>query len=76
MQEEVKDKTVALSVRAGKMTSRVLRSVLRKLLTEMEKKRNNPKIHKGKQSVKSWHDKARAFPISRLRMAISNRLSA
>jgi hypothetical protein len=52
MQEEVTDKTVALSVRAGKMTARVLRSVLRKLLAEMKRKRNNPKIYKGKQSVK------------------------
>jgi len=52
MQEEVTDKTVALSVRAGKMTARVLRSALRKLLAEMKKKRNNPKIHRGKQSVK------------------------
>ena len=52
MQEEVTDKTVALSVRAGKMTARVLRSVLRKLLAEMKRKRNNPRIHKGKQSVK------------------------
>jgi hypothetical protein len=52
MQEEVTDKTVALSVRAGKMTARVLRSVLRKLLAEMKRKHNNPKIYKGKQSVK------------------------
>jgi hypothetical protein len=52
MQEEVTEKTVALSVRAVKMTGRLLQSVLRKVLAEIRKKRDNPKIHRGRQSVK------------------------
>ncbi len=52
MQEEVTERTVALSVRAAKMTGRLLQSVLRKVLAEIRKKRDNPKIHRGRQSVK------------------------
>lgn len=52
MQEEVTEKTVALSVRSAKMTARVLQVILRKVLAEMKKKRNNPKIYRGKQPVK------------------------
>ena len=52
MQEEVTEKTVALSVRAVKMTGRLLQSVLRKVLAEIRKKRDNPKIYRGRQSVK------------------------
>ena len=52
MQEEVTERTVALSVRAAKMTGLLLQSVLRKVLAEIRKKRDNPKIHRGRQSVK------------------------
>ena len=52
MQEEVTERTVALSVRAAKMTGRLLQSVLRKVLAEIRKKRDNPKIYRGRQSVK------------------------
>jgi hypothetical protein len=52
MQEEVTERTVALSVRAVKMTGRLLQSVLRKVLAEIKKKRDNPKVHRGRQSVK------------------------
>lgn len=52
MQEEVTERTVALSVRAAKMTGRLLQSVLRKVLAEIRKKRDNPKVHRGRQSVK------------------------
>lgn len=52
MQEEVTERTVALSVRAVKMTGRLLQSVLRKVLAEIRKKRDNPKVHRGRQSVK------------------------
>jgi hypothetical protein len=34
------------------MTGRLLQSVLRKVLAEIRKKRDNPKIHRGRQSVK------------------------
>jgi hypothetical protein len=52
MQEEVTEKTIALSVRAGRMTVNVLRAALRKFLAETKKARNNPKVYRGRQSVK------------------------
>lgn len=52
MQEEVTEKTVVLSIRAGKLTAHVLRSALRKLLAATKKIHANSKIHKGKQSVR------------------------
>jgi len=52
MQEEVTEKTIALSVRAGRMTVTVLRAALRKFLAETKKARNNPKVYRGRQSVK------------------------
>lgn len=52
MQEEVENKSVALSIKATKLTGNVLKAALLKALAEMEKKQKTPKVYKGKQSVK------------------------
>lgn len=53
MQEEAENKSVALSIKTAKLTANVLKAALLKALAEMEKQRKNPKVYKGKQSVKS-----------------------
>lgn len=52
MQEEVENKSIALSIKTAKLTANVLKAALLKALAEMEKKQKNPKVYKGKQSVK------------------------
>lgn len=52
MQEEMERKTVAISVKAGKLTADLLKKAITKALAEMEKSQKNPKIYRGKQSVK------------------------
>lgn len=52
MQEEMERKTVAISVKAGKLTADLLKKAIIKALAEMEKSQKNPKIYRGKQSVK------------------------
>ena len=52
MQEEVENKSVAISIKATKLNANVLKAALLKALAEMEKKQKNPKVYKGKQSVK------------------------
>lgn len=51
MQDEVNNKTIALAIKSGKMTAEVLEKALKKLLTELQKEKQ-PKIYRGKQSVK------------------------
>ena len=50
MQEQNTEKTVALSVKTGKMTAKVLKSAVKAFLNSQRNKK--PKIYKGKQSVK------------------------
>ncbi len=50
MQEEVTQKTIALSIRTGRLTGRVLQAALRKFLQTYRKKRDTP--HKGKQTLR------------------------
>lgn len=53
MQEEVEHRTVALAISTGKITGRVLKDAIVKLLAEMKKSRDSPpKIPHGKQTVK------------------------
>lgn len=52
MQEEITQKTITLSIQATKFTANLLKQSLLKLLNEIEKQRKNPKIYKGKQTVK------------------------
>ena len=50
MQEQNSEKTVALSVKTGKMTAKVLKSAVKSFLDAQKNKK--PHIYKGKQSVK------------------------
>lgn len=52
MQEEMERKSVAITIQAGKLTANLLKQAVGKALAEMEKRQKNPKIYKGKQSVK------------------------
>ena len=53
MQEEVENRTVALAVSTTRMSGRVLKAALIKLLTEMKKSRDSPPlVPHGKQTVK------------------------
>ena len=54
MQEEINQRTVAISISASKMSARVLQSVLRKFLTEYQNRKNNKqmKSYRGKQTLK------------------------
>ena len=52
MQEELEQKSVAISIKAGKLTANLLKKAVEKALAEMEKSQKNPKVYKGKQSVK------------------------
>ena len=52
MQEEMERKAVAISVKAGKLPADLLKKAITKALAEMEKSQKNPKIYRGKQSVK------------------------
>ena len=52
MQDEVNQKTVALSIRATKLTSRVLAPALRKILEEGKKRHQKALTPQGRQSVK------------------------
>jgi hypothetical protein len=50
LQEQNSEKTVALSVKTGKMTAKVLKGAVKAFLNAQKNKK--PKIYKGKQSVK------------------------
>ena len=52
MQEEVTRKTVALSVETGKITAHVLQKAMKKVLEDMEKAKNQPRLHHGKQTLR------------------------
>ena len=52
MQEELEQKSVAISIKAGKLTANLLKKALEKALAEVTKSQKNSKIYKGKQSVK------------------------
>ncbi len=52
MQEHVNEKTMALSIRAVKLTARVLQDAIRKVLREIKQAQEHPKLYRGKQTVK------------------------
>lgn len=54
MQEQINEKTVALTVRGAKLTARMLARALSKLLRDMKQQRHKAatKTYKGKQTVK------------------------
>lgn len=49
MQEQINEKTVALSIKTAKLTAEVLQKAIRKLLDA--KKHKAPKIYKGRQTL-------------------------
>ena len=49
MQEQINEKTVALSIKTAKLTAEVLKKAIRKMLSAKSKA---PKIYKGKQTLK------------------------
>ena len=49
MQEQINEKTVALSIKTAKLTAEVLQKAIRKMLSAKSKA---PKIYKGKQTLK------------------------
>ncbi len=50
MQEQINEKTVAISIKTAKLTAEVLQKAIKKLLDA--KKHKAPKIYKGKQTLK------------------------
>ena len=50
MQEQINEKTVALSIKTAKLTAEVLQKAIRKMLSA--KKNKAPKIYRGKQTLK------------------------
>ena len=51
MQEEITQRTVSLSVEAGKMTADLLQKDLKKVLEEMQKKPSQRTLRQGKQTL-------------------------
>ena len=52
MQEELEKKTVVVITTGAKLTERLLKSLIRKALAEMQRQTQNRKVYRGKQSVK------------------------
>ena len=74
MEEEVTQKTIALSIKTTKVTADVLRMMLRKYLEAQKQKGPNP-YKQGKQTYDQLREQGVVCPISRLRMAILNPLN-
>ena len=51
MQEEITQRTVSISVEAGKMTADLLQKAVKKVLEEMQKKPSQRSLHQGKQTL-------------------------
>lgn len=60
MQEEVTQKTIALSMKTGKLTAQVLQAALKKYLQHRAKSKNT--LHHGQQSLKQLK-KTRGRPL-------------
>ena len=66
MQEEVNQKTVALSIRAAKLSGKVLASAFQKVLGDVKKHHQKALTPQGRQSVKKadeplWRQKLHAL---------------
>ena len=81
MQEEVNEKTISLCIKGGKITAKILKAALIKLLAEMDKKKKQQE--KGKVNVREQVSRAsrackgaaRRSRTSLSRTIISNRLT-
>lgn len=66
LQEEIENRSATLAISATKLSARVLRSAIAKLLAEWQKSRDAPaKLPHGKQTVKELVGKIRASPTSK-----------
>lgn len=52
MEEQINEKTVALSIKAGKLTAELLQKALRKFLSKAKKQLDKPVEYKGRQTLK------------------------
>ena len=52
LQEEITQKTLALCVETGKITAQLLQQAMKKVLADMEKHKNDPQLHHGKQTLR------------------------
>ena len=52
MQGEITQGAVTLSVEAGKLTAQLLQQAMKKVLADMEKHKNDPQLHYGKQTLR------------------------
>ncbi len=64
MQEEVTQKTIALSMKTGKLTTQVLQAALKKYLQHRAKSKNT--LHHGQQSLKQLKSMGSPSATSRL----------
>lgn len=72
MQEEVTQKTIALSMKTGKLTAQTLQAALKKYLQHRAK---GPKLHHGKQSLKQLKAHGAALTNIEVTEATSGRSS-
>ena len=69
MQEEVNEKTISLCIKGGKITAKILKAALIKLLAEMDKKKKQQEKGKGqckrtgRHNIKSFDRVARKYGI-------------
>ena len=52
LQEEITQKTLALCVETGKITAQLLQQAMKKVLADMERHKNDPQLHHGKQTIR------------------------
>lgn len=52
MQEEITEKSIALSIRAVKFSGSLLKTAIEKLLKQLQEQTGKPKIYHGKQTIK------------------------
>ena len=62
MQEEITQRTVSLSVEAGKMTADLLQKAMKKVLEEMQKKPSQRTLHQGKQTLDQLKQHGASLP--------------
>ena len=68
MQEEVNEKTISLCIKGGKITAKILKAALIKLLAEMDKKKKQQEKGKGqcKRTGKQSIEDIKALPVGEL----------
>ena len=72
MQDEVRDKSVALAIRVGKTGGRLTADLLKWAIRQYLEQSRNPKIHHGKQTVKQLVRQLRRKTSSPLNVSREN----